>query len=311
MKTIDEVFGYRPMHVIALRGDRIVGVLPLFFVKNILIKRALISTPFAVYGGTLADSQEAREAIRDHVAGLAESLGVQYVELRNAHEAQCADMARLSRYVTFTQSIGGDDEALLGAIPRKTRYMVRKALKEPFETRRTTEDIQVFEDLYSRSLQRLGTPCFPKSHFRRLLANFRGAIDIREVWMNGEAAAAVLSFYFRDQVLPYYGASDPQFNAAAPNNFMYYDLMRWGGAHGYRVFDFGRSKKEGSGSCAFKAHWGMTERELPYEVLLVKRTRMPDYSPNNRAFQLPQEIWRRLPLGVTRALGPHFLRLVP
>jgi len=53
----------------------------------------------------------------------------------------------------------------------------------------------------------------------------------------------VFSFYFRDQAIPYYGASDPQYNAAQPNNFMYYDLMRWGGQNGYTVFDFGRSKR--------------------------------------------------------------------
>jgi hypothetical protein len=120
-----------------------------------------------------------------------------------------------------------------------------------------------------------------------------------------------MTFYFRDQVMPYYGASDPEFNAAAPNNFMYYDLMRWGGKNGYRVFDFGRSKKSGSGSYDFKAHWGMLERELPYEILLVKRKELPNFSPNNPRFNLAIRIWQHLPLAVTRRLGPYFVRLVP
>jgi hypothetical protein len=156
----------------------------------------------------------------------------------------------------------------------------------------------------------LGTPCFPRRHFWTLLEKFRGMVDIREISSGSKVVAAVMSFYFRDQVLPYYGASDPAYNALAPNNFMYYDLMRWGGQNGYRVFDFGRSKRV-PGSYDFKSHWGMVERELPYETHLVKATKLPDYSPANAVFRLPMECWRRLPLGIARSVGPHLIRYVP
>ncbi len=134
---------------------------------------------------------------------------------------------------------------------------------------------------------------------------------MREVVHEGKVMAAVLSFHFRDRILPYYGASDPAFLRYQPNNFMYYDMMRWAGQHGYRVFDFGRSKKEGSGSYDFKAHWGMQMTELPYEVLLVKRRELPNFSPNNPKFQAAIRVWQRMPLAVTRTLGPFFVRLVP
>lgn len=309
-RSIEETFGYRAMYLAALDGDEIRGVLPLFFVENMLIGRALISSPFAVYGGILADSEETRSKMRDAVRQLGEALAVQYVELRNAYEEQCAGFARVSRYVTFTQEIGPDEKAILNAIPRKTRYMVRKALQEQFIPRQTRE-LPGFEKLYAASLRRLGTPSFPRRHFARLLANFGDAVDIREIRVRGKAVAAVMSFYFRDQVLPYYGASDPAFHGAAPNNFMYYDLMRWAGKRGYRLFDFGRSKKNGSGSYDFKSRWGMVERELPYEMLLVRRKSLPNYSPANSKLRLPIRIWQKLPLPVTRALGPYFLRLVP
>ena len=74
------------------------------------------------------------------------------------------------------------------------------------------------------------------------------------------------------------------------NSFVCYDLTRWGGQNGYRVFDFGRSKKSGSGSYVFRAHWGMLERELRYEILLVKHKELQSYSPNNRRFGLAIKI---------------------
>ena len=310
-RTIEHVFpSYRPIYLAAFEGERIQAVLPLFAVKNILIGKALISSPFAVYGGILAASDEAKAALRDHVADLGRSMGVQYVELRNRYPEQLVGFESVSRYVTFTQDVGPDEEKILESIPRKVRYMVRKSLKHPFTTRVTT-DPAAFEDLYTANLRRLGTPAFPRQHFTSLLENYRDRCNIREVILEGKVIAAVLTFYFRNQVLPYYAASDPAFNEYAPNNYMYFDQMRWAGQNGYNLFDFGRSKKVLSGSFDFKAHWGMKMEDLPYEMLLVRRKELPNFSPNNPKFQWAIGMWQRMPLPVTRIVGPWFLRLVP
>lgn len=306
---MEATFGYRPHYLVAVDGSRICGVLPLFLVSNLLMGKVLLSTPFAVYGGILAESGEALAALGSEAAKLGEAMGVDHVELRNAYQEQCAGFSNVSRYVSFVQQIGPDEEAMLGAIPRKTRYMVRKALKHPF-TMAPAADPGVFIDLYTRNLRKLGTPSFPAHHFHTLLKNFGAEADVREVRLEGKPVSAVLTFYFRDQVLPYYGASDPAYNEYAPNNYMYFELMRWGGQNGYKLFDFGRSKKE-SGSFDFKAHWGMEVRDLPYEMRLVKRTALPDFSPKNPKFQAAIRLWQKTPLAVTRAVGPLLVRLVP
>jgi len=307
--SMERTFHYEPRYLAAVEGETVRGVLPLFLVRNLLIGKALISSPFAVYGGILAADEEAHRALAAEAAALARSVGAGYLELRNAWPQQCAGFAPVARYVTFVQRVGGDEAALLEAIPRKTRYMVRKALRHSFSTRQT-RDPAAFEDLYTRNLRRLGTPCFPRRHFTTLLEAFGQDIDIREVLLEGRVVAAVMSFYFRDQVLPYYGAADPRYNEFAPSNYMYFDLMRWAGSHGYTTYDFGRSKKE-TGAVDFKAHWGMEQRDLPYEVLLVGTKELPNYSPKNPRFQGAIKIWQKMPLPLTRALGPFLIRLVP
>ncbi len=308
--AIEDTFRYHSHYLAAVdSGGAVHGVLPLFLVSNALIGKALISTPFAVYGGILSTSEEARDLLRDAAAALGRSQEVEYVELRNAWPEQYAGFAPVLRYVTFTQEISPDAEAILESIPRKTRYMVRKALKHSYLARRTS-DIGAFFDLYSRNLQRLGTPCFLKKHFLNLQKYFQDDVEVREVVLDGKVVAAVMSFFFRDQLLPYYGAADPALNAFAPSNYMYYELMEWGGKNGFRLFDFGRSKVE-SGSFDFKAHWGMQTRQLPYEMLLLKRQELPDFTPKNPRFQFAIRVWQRLPLPVTRLLGPALIRLVP
>lgn len=308
--SIQETFGFRCRSLLAFRDDALVGVLPLFEVKNPLSGRALISSPFAVYGGALFDSPESATALRLEVRHVGQELAAQYVELRNAFPEQQLGFAPVRRYVTFTHPIASSGEEIIASLGRNARNMVRKALRQGFTMERAATP-DVFFDLYSRNLRRLGTPAFPRRHFQNLLKHYGEAADIREVKLGGKTAAAVFTFYFRDQILPYYGASDPAFNAAAPNNFMYFELMRWGAENGFHWFDFGRSKKEGSGSYAFKSHWGMTERELPYEMLLVKRQSLPHISPNNPRFDLAIRLWRRLPLAVTRLIGPPLIRWFP
>ena len=310
-RVIEETYGYKALYLVACLGSEIHAILPLFLVHNLIVGRALISSPFAVYGGALCLSFEAQRLITAYVEQLGEELGVQYVELRNKHPEQRLGFTSLNRYVGFLQPIHDNNEDLLTAIPRKTRYIIRKSLKQNFETRTSSTDLFAFEKLYTANLRRLGTPCFPHCHFTRIVEYFSGMVDIREVLSNGRPAAAVLSFYFRDQVLPYYGASDPELNAQAPSSFMYFDLMCWAGRNGYRIFDFGRSKKDSGGSHDFKSHWGMEKVELPYEVLLVRRKHVPNFSPANPSFNLVVRLWRLLPLWTTRLIGPRLIRFFP
>ena len=267
---IAETFGYQPRYLMAESGGEVRGVLPLFLLRTPLAGKILLSTPFAVYGGILAEDEEARTVLKTQLEQMAAAEQVQYAELRNAWPEQCAGFHPLRRYVTFTQELKGTEEALLQGIPRKTRAAIRKSLQCNLSSRRT-RDIDAFCRLYLSNLRRLGTPAFPRSHFRRLLEKYGEEAFVLEVQSGGDTVASVFTFTFRDQILPYYGASDPRFHALQPNNFMYWDLMRSGLREGARLFDFGRSKIERSGSFDFKSHWGMAQRELPYEILLVRR----------------------------------------
>src|SRR5215472_12758874 len=159
-RTIEESFGYRPVYLFAA-GDRgIRAVLPLFLVENWIIGKALISSPFAVYGGILADSEEALRELRAHVVNLGEQLGVEYIELRNRHREQCLSEPNVSLYVAFDQPVVSSESGLLEALPKKTRNVVRKSLKQGFEMRYSVGTLRNFEQLMARNMRRLGTPMF-------------------------------------------------------------------------------------------------------------------------------------------------------
>jgi hypothetical protein len=73
---------------------------------------------------------------------------------------------------------------------------------------------------------------------------------------------------------------------------------------GYRTFDFGRSTP-GEGTYRFKEQWGALAAPLHWYVLSTNGTPSePLESPAER-FKLAARLWSKLPLAVTRVLGPR------
>lgn len=308
--TLCAIFGYRPEYRIALEHGEVVGVLPMFIVDNFVTGKVLISTPFAVYGGILASHNGAHEALRDAMKALARKEGVQYAELRNSFSHQVSGFTGVDRYCTFTRDLApATQDELLAALPQKTRNVVRKALKQNFTTR-AAPDVDAFYRLLSETYRRHGTPVFPKQFFTTIAEKFGADVDLREVLLDGEVIAASLNFLYGRQMHTYYAASARECWKLNCNDFMYFDHIMWAGQNGYDVFDFGRSKI-GTGPFEFKKHWGAALRPLPYEVMLVKRRELPNFSQTNPKFDVAVRVWQKMPLALTRLVGPRLVALFP
>ena len=298
-------FRHRGHYLLAERGGRLVGVLPLAEVKSALFGHALISTPFCVYGGIVALDEPAFSALEREACALAQRLGVDYLEMRNRSKRH-AGWPGKDLYVTFRKSISEDSEANMLAIPRKQRAMVRKGIKEGLRSE-TDAGVERHYALYSESLRNLGTPVFSRRYLEILREVFRGDCDVVTILKDEEPVASCLNFYFRDEVLPYYGGGAARARELAGNDFMYWEIMERARQRGCRVFDYGRSK-QGTGAYDFKRNWGFDPEVLHYEYFLVRAGQMPNLSPANPKYGRAIALWRRLPLRVTQSLGPPVAR---
>ena len=305
-ELVNQVLGHSTYALCAFRAGQIEGVLPLGHVKSFLFGNALISCPFAVYGGPAAVSDEAREALALEAQSLAAQLGVDYLELRHRDPLADALPPEKDLYVVFRKEIDPDPDVNLKAIPRKQRAMVRKGIKAGL-TGELDADTDRFFALYSESVRNLGTPVMPKRWFEGLKSTFGDRTEVMTVTHEQQPISALMTFYFRDEVLPYYGGGGAAARGVKANDFMYWDLMRRAGESGYKVFDYGRSKK-GTGSYSFKRNWGFEEAPLNYRYHMVRAAGLPDVSPANPKYQMFIKVWQRLPLPVSRGLGPWIAR---
>jgi FemAB-related protein (PEP-CTERM system-associated) len=156
-------------------------------------------------------------------------------------------------------------------------------------------------------VHRLGTPVFSRKYFRLLKEVFAEDCELMIIVKDNRTISAVMSFYFRDEVLPYYGGGTGEAREVAGNDFMYWELMRRACEKGYKVFDFGRSKR-GSGSFDFKKNWGFEPQPLHYEYQLHLAKEVPDHNPLNPRYQLFIKAWQKLPRGLANLVGPHIVR---
>jgi FemAB-related protein (PEP-CTERM system-associated) len=305
-KVLSDVFGHKCYFLFAEQNGQIEGVLPLAQVKSLLFGHALIGLPFAVYGGVAASSDEAAVALEAEAQNIAKQLGAEHLEMRHIQRRH-DDWPVQDLYVTFRKEILPDEEANMLAIPRKQRAMVRKGLKNDLRSE-IDPGVDRFFAMFADNVHRHGTPAMPKRWFQALRDEFKDDCEVLTVVApDGRPLSSVMSFYFRDEVLPYYAGDDEAARDLAANDFKYWELLRRACARGLKVFDYGRSK-HGTGPYAFKKNWGFEPTPLNYEYRLYKRDAIPQNNPNNAKYQLLIKTWRRLPIGVANWLGPFIVR---
>ncbi|TFW15419.1 FemAB family XrtA/PEP-CTERM system-associated protein [Duganella callida] len=307
-RAIEQAFGHRTWFYFVEQDGQIQGVLPLAQVKSRLFGHTLAALPFCVYGGIAANTPQARAMLDAAALKLAAELGAGHLEYRGIRAAHGDDPAwqRKPIYVTFRKPISASHEDNMNAIPRKQRAMVRKGIKCGLRGE-VDQTVDRFFTAYATSVHRLGTPVFPKKWFRLLKEEFGDDCEVRVILRGDELVAGVLSFFFRGEVLPYYGGGMDVAREVAGNDFMYWNLMEAAVERGCRSFDFGRSKL-GTGAYDFKHNWGFPAEPLEYEYRLQAAEAVPENNPLNPKYRMFIKLWRKLPLGLANQLGPHIVK---
>lgn len=305
LDVVEQCFGYRRHDLVARRAGRVVGVLPLCELAPPFGRACVMSLPFAVEAGVCADDAEARTALEAAAIAVAERQRAAYLELRDS-AGGAGFSPREGVYYRFRRALLADAEDNLRAIPRKQRRMIRVGQRSGLTVEVGDSHLGVFHDLYARTARRFGSPVFALGYFRSLLETFGDDCVLMTVWHADSAIAGVLSFFFRETVMPYYAGSRREMLRYSPNDLLYWELMRHAVERGATAFDFGRSKV-GTGAFAFKRHWGFEPQPLRYRVRALTGA-PPARSLDDRWVRRLRRCWSQLPLSFTKLAGPALLR---
>lgn len=295
------------------QGD-ICGYCPMHIVHSPFFGRALVSSAFAVDGGILADNRKMARPLFAQLQNHAERYSCSTVELRggimpSGQNWQIKDNVHAGFVRALVPDSGdeqADDDAQLLDIPRKQRAEIRKGLKNNLSVKigRDEQNRDWHYRIYSESVRNLGTPVFPKALFGAVMDEMGENTDILTVFdEDNQPVSSVLSLYWRDIVMPYWGGGLWQARQNRANEIMYYALMCHARKKGCRHFDFGRSKID-TGAYHYKKNWGFEPEALRYAQYAVSGKEIRDINPLSPKYQAKIALWRKLPLPLANILGP-------
>jgi FemAB-related protein (PEP-CTERM system-associated) len=191
----------------------------------------------------------------------------------------------------------------------KVRSQIRRPLKEGFEARFGAEQIDPFYEVFARNMRDLGTPVLPKRLFESLPRLFGESVAVAVVYDDRTPIAAGCGFFHGGEFEITWASSLREYSRAAPNMLLYWRMLEAAIDRGATTFNFGRCTR-GSGTHRFKLQWGGHDELMPWAAWSPDgRSATPN--PDQTKYRLATSAWARLPVGVTRLLGPPLARRIP
>lgn len=288
----------------------ITGVLPLVFMQSRLFGRFLVSLPFFNYGGLLCDQRKTGDALLAEAANLQKELDSEYVELRHSKQWP-GNMPTKQKKVGMILDLAKDADEQWQRFNAKLRNQIRKAEKSGLVAKVGGKELLAdYYSVFVRNMRDLGTPVYAKNFFTEVLDIFPDHTRIIAVSLKGKTIAAGLISWFHDTVEIPWASSIRDFNPLCPNNLLYWTALQYALSGNFKRFDFGRSSP-GEGTYKFKEQWGAKPIQLNWQYMLPEGAAMPQLNTKNPKYQMAIKLWQKLPLPVTRIIGPHIVKNIP
>jgi FemAB-related protein (PEP-CTERM system-associated) len=305
--VIERSYGHRGLRLCVREAGEVTGVLPLVLMRSLLSGRALVSLPFLDDGGICAEGEAAWHELEDAAVRLFHEQGAQVIDLRQ----RWATGLRLRAHgqkVTLVLDLASDPQAMWDRLDAKVRNQVRKAMRSNLSVSWAgVERVHAFYDVFAHNMRDLGSPVHAERFFQAILEEFPESARIVLVQDGSATVAAGLCLAFRDGLSLPWASSLRAYRSACANTLLYWEAIRSGCAEGYRRFDFGRSSV-GSGTYRFKKQWGAAEEPLHWRYMARLGARAPMADMSGAGFRLAAAMWKRLPVAVSRVLGPAVRR---
>ena len=300
-------------------AEGILGVLPVVHLKHALFGNCLVSLPFLDGGGVLADCRKAEESLLTEVIALGRKTGASRIELRqerllascNDISAFCSESSRkLLQFVTKSNKVRmllnlpDSSEMLMKSFKSKLRSQITKALKEGLTSR--TGGMELLEDFYTVflvNMRDLGSPVHSMKLMRHVLSEFLECSKIVVIYKADEPVAAALLVGFEKVLRNPWASSLRKYASLNPNMLLYLRVLEYACDNGYQVFDFGRSSA-GEGTYKFKEQWGAAPAPLYWHYIFLDGKLPKLESSGKERFEKAIRYWQKLPLVVTRVIGP-------
>jgi len=309
-RIIERTFGHTTYYLYAVQNNHLAGILPLVCMKSILFGKFLISLPFFNYGGIVTDSEKTRKCLLAKAIDIAYSERAEYIELKHMEDYDIGLLTKTSKVIMLLDLPPTADD-LWKSFPSKLRSQIRRPEKEGFTVKfGQLDEVYSFYEVFAVNMRDLGTPVEPIKLFENILNELPDRARICTIYDKSRAVAAGFIIGFKDTMQIPWASSLRKYNNFSPNMMLYWNILKFACDKGYKQFDFGRSTPL-EGTYRFKQQWGAKPVQCFWQYWLPHDSDMPQINPQNPKYQLAIKAWQRLPLPLSKWLGPKIVKFIP
>lgn len=304
--VVREAYGLGSDFLVAVDDEgRTRGALALYEVRHPLFGHYLATAAFANDGGLHHDDAHARDLLLAEAKRICNERRASHLVIRTRAE-DLPGFTPDHRYHTAVVDLRGGADALWKRLPAKTRNQVRRGRKEGFDVRAGPAEIEPFHRVFHAHMRELGSPAHALRYYE-LIARYLGEHARFLVVRDGDTVVGgALLTTINNTAANLHTVALREYNRRCPNYLLYWDMLEASCKAGCTRFDMGRSV-EGAGNLGFKENWNPEVSALSYNYHLRTLKQVPFIDPRNPRYRLAIEVWRRLPLRLTRALGPRLI----
>ena len=308
---VREATGHRVTYLRARRGTVLVGGLPMVNLRSRIFGNYFVGMPYFNYAGVLADDDEALAALLRGAAERAQAAGGSHIELRQLGPCEGIGWPAKQSKVEMFLDLPASWDALWKRFPPKLRAQIRRPSKAGVYARLGgSELLDDFYGVFARNMRDLGTPVYGRGFFGRFMSLLADRTRVAVCYLSGRPIAGGIVIGHRDILEIPWASTIRDHNALSPNMLLYATVLRYAVEQGYARFDFGRSTVD-EGTYRFKRQWGARPIPLHWYYWLRDGDALPELNPHNPKYALAIRAWQRLPVPVTRIIGPHLVRNLP
>ncbi|MEW6417376.1 MAG: FemAB family XrtA/PEP-CTERM system-associated protein [Nitrospirota bacterium] len=320
--VIERSFGHKSYYLLAEDiENKVRGILPLVQLKSVLFGNFMISLPYFNYGGICTDNEEIFIQLLKEATKIAAERKSEHIELRHTQHISNGlkvNPVGIHSYgvkttkVSMRLELPQNSEELWKSFSSKLRSQIKRPIKEEMYSKLgKEEELDSFYTVFSTNMRDLGTPVYSKEFFKNIFKEFPESAWICTIYTKEkQPVASGFIVGFKETLEIPWASSLRSYNHYSPNMLLYWSALKFACENGYKVFDFGRSTP-GEGTYKFKEQWGAKPVQLYWHYWMRNGGPLPELNPKNPKYQLAIKIWQKLPVSLTRVIGPRIVKNIP
>ncbi len=312
-EIIEETFGHTASYIAVSEHGKLIDVLPLFLVKNPILGKKLVSTPYeGCHGNFSASQSDARKLIIEKIIQDARAWNVKYVEIRGTfpvEEFKDYGFVEQSPFLITAIQLKSLDEnwQMLSSNHRRN---VKIAQKHGVSVAPATdwEHMQAFYNILADHYnKKIGVPFFGRKFFQRVWEKLieKDYASLLLARFNEEIIGGHLLFFSGKTLISKYSScirDNKELRKVNASYILFWEGIRLGLEKNLTMFNLGITGEHNTGLLDFKSKFGCKPEKLHFYYYPVSGS-IPDYAKYYDSYAFIKKMWKISPEIVTSIIG--------